>query len=86
MDNTASVKKFIVLPQVQEQVPYSASHIWRLENLENFLTGFVLAATGSLGCSLKWTVGSRANLCHEMATAKTTPQTKTHGAMTVSFT
>ena len=36
MDNTASVKKFIVLPQVQEQVPYSASHIWRLEKSGKF--------------------------------------------------
>ena len=36
MDNTASVKKFIVLPQVQEQVPYSASHIWRLEKSGEF--------------------------------------------------
>ena len=36
MHNTASVKKFIVLPQVQEQVPYSASHIWRLERTGQF--------------------------------------------------
>ena len=36
MDNTASIKKFIVLPQVQEQVPSSASHIWRLERAGQF--------------------------------------------------
>ena len=36
MDNSASVKKFIVLHQVQEQVPYSASHIWRLEKSGEF--------------------------------------------------
>ena len=36
MDNNASVKKFIVLPQVQEIVPYSASHIWRLEKSGEF--------------------------------------------------
>ena len=36
VDNNASVKKFIVLPQVQEIVPYSASHIWRLEKSGEF--------------------------------------------------
>ena len=36
MDNNTSVKKFIVLPQVQEIVPYSASHIWRLEHSGKF--------------------------------------------------
>jgi prophage regulatory protein len=36
MDNYATVKKFIVLPQVQEIVPYSASHIWRLERSGQF--------------------------------------------------
>jgi prophage regulatory protein len=36
MDNNESVKKFIVLPQVQEIVPYSASHIWRLEKSGQF--------------------------------------------------
>ena len=34
-DNT-TVKKFLMLPQVQEIVPYSASHIWRLERLGLF--------------------------------------------------
>ena len=36
MDNNTNVKKFIVLPQVQEIVPYSASHIWRLERSGEF--------------------------------------------------
>ena len=36
MDNNKSVKKFIVLPQVQEIVPYSVSHIWRLERSGEF--------------------------------------------------
>ena len=36
MDNNATVKKFLMLPQVQEIVPYSASHIWRLERLGLF--------------------------------------------------
>jgi len=36
MGNYATVKKFIVLPQVQEIVPYSASHIWRLERSGQF--------------------------------------------------
>ena len=36
MDNNTSVKKFIVLPQVQEIVTYSASHIWRLERSGQF--------------------------------------------------
>ena len=35
MDNNTNVKKFI-LPQVQEIVPYSASHIWRLERSGEF--------------------------------------------------
>ena len=36
MDNNTSVKKFIVLRQVQEIVPYSASYIWRLERSGEF--------------------------------------------------
>jgi prophage regulatory protein len=36
MDNNTNFKKFIVLPQVQEIVPYSASHIWRLERSGEF--------------------------------------------------
>ena len=36
MDNNTSIKKFIVLPKVQEIVPYSASHIWRLERSGKF--------------------------------------------------
>jgi prophage regulatory protein len=36
MDSNATAKKFIVLPQVQEIVPYSASHIWRLERSGQF--------------------------------------------------
>ena len=36
MDNNTSVKKFIVLPQVQEIAPYSASHIRRLERSGEF--------------------------------------------------
>ena len=36
MDSNTSVKKFIVLPKVQEIVPYSASHIWRLERSGKF--------------------------------------------------
>ena len=36
MDNNTNIKKFIVLPQVQEIVPYSASHIWRLERSGKF--------------------------------------------------
>ena len=36
MNSNATAKKFIVLPQVQEIVPYSASHIWRLEHAGEF--------------------------------------------------
>ena len=36
MDNNTTFKKFIVLPKVQEIVPYSASHIWRLERSGEF--------------------------------------------------
>ena len=36
MNSNATAKKFIVQPQVQEIVPYSASHIWRLERLGQF--------------------------------------------------
>ena len=36
MDSNATAKKFIVLPQVQEIIPYSASHIWRLERSGQF--------------------------------------------------
>ena len=36
MNSNATAKKFIVLPQVQEIVPYSASHIWRLERAGEF--------------------------------------------------
>ena len=36
MDNNESVKKFIVLPHVQKIVPYSTSHIWRLEKSGQF--------------------------------------------------
>jgi prophage regulatory protein len=36
MNSNATAKKFIVLPQVQEIVPYSASHIWRLERSGQF--------------------------------------------------
>ena len=36
MDDHTPLEKLIVLPQVQEQVPYSASHIWRLERTGQF--------------------------------------------------
>jgi prophage regulatory protein len=36
MDDHTPLEKLIVLPQVQEQVPYSASHIWRLEKSGKF--------------------------------------------------
>ena len=36
MDSNTTFKKFIVLPKVQEIVPYSASHIWRLERSGEF--------------------------------------------------
>jgi len=36
MNSNATAKKFIVLPQVQEIIPYSASHIWRLERSGQF--------------------------------------------------
>ena len=36
MDNYATVKKFIVLPQLLRIIPYSASHIWRLERSGQF--------------------------------------------------
>ena len=36
MSNNTSVEKFLMLPQVQEIVPYSASHIWRLERSGKF--------------------------------------------------
>jgi len=36
MDNHTPLEKFIMLPQVQEIVPYSASHLWRLEYAGQF--------------------------------------------------
>jgi prophage regulatory protein len=36
MGTNATAKKFILLPKVQEIVPYSASHIWRLERTGQF--------------------------------------------------
>jgi prophage regulatory protein len=36
MDNHTPLEKFIMLPQVQEIVPYSASHLWRLERAGQF--------------------------------------------------
>jgi len=36
MSINTSVEKFLMLPQVQEIVPYSASHIWRLERSGKF--------------------------------------------------
>jgi prophage regulatory protein len=36
MDNHTSLEKFIMLPQVREIVPYSASHLWRLERAGQF--------------------------------------------------
>jgi prophage regulatory protein len=36
MNNNTSVERFLMLPQVREIVPYSASHIWRLERSGQF--------------------------------------------------
>ena len=36
MRNRTTLEKFIMLPQVQEIVPYSASHLWRLERAGQF--------------------------------------------------
>ena len=36
MSINTSVEKFLMLPQVQEIVPYSVSHIWRLERSGKF--------------------------------------------------
>ena len=36
MDDHTSLEKFIMLPQVREVVPYSASHLWRLERAGQF--------------------------------------------------
>ena len=36
MNDSATTKKFLMLPQVQEIVPYSSSQIWRLERLGLF--------------------------------------------------
>ena len=36
MNNNTIVEKFLMLPQVREIVPYSASHIWRLERSGQF--------------------------------------------------
>ena len=36
MNNNTTVEKFLMLPQVREIVPYSASHIWRLERSGKF--------------------------------------------------
>ena len=36
MSNYTTLEKFIMLPQVQEIVPYSASHLWRLERAGQF--------------------------------------------------
>ena len=36
MGTNATAKKFILLPKVQEIVPYPPSHIWRLERTGQF--------------------------------------------------
>jgi len=36
MDNKTTAEKLLVLSQVREIVPYSASHIWRLERSGQF--------------------------------------------------
>ena len=36
MDNKTKAEKLLVLSQVREIVPYSASHIWRLERSGQF--------------------------------------------------
>ena len=36
MDSNTTGRKFLMLPQVREIVPYSPSHIWRLERLGQF--------------------------------------------------
>ncbi len=36
MDDHTSLEKFIMLPQVRKIVPYSASHLWRLERAGQF--------------------------------------------------
>jgi prophage regulatory protein len=36
MNNNTTVEKFLMLPQVRAIVPYSASHIWRLERSGQF--------------------------------------------------
>ena len=42
MKNKTTVEKFLMLPQVRETVPYSASHIWRLERSGQFPQRFRL--------------------------------------------
>ena len=54
MDNNTSVKKFIVLPQVQEIVPYSASHILYL----------CLEALVPLGCTNRVNSNYTSQLAH----------------------
>ena len=36
MDNSKTIEKLIVLSRVRDIVPYSASHIWRLEHNGQF--------------------------------------------------
>jgi prophage regulatory protein len=36
VDNKTTAEKFLMLSQVREIVPYSASHIWRLERSGQF--------------------------------------------------
>ena len=36
MDSNTTGRKFLMLPQVGEIVPYSPRHIWRLERLGQF--------------------------------------------------
>ena len=36
MDSNTTGRKFLMLPQVREIVPYSPNHIWRLKRLGQF--------------------------------------------------
>ena len=80
MDNNTSVKKFIVLPQVQEIVPYSASHIWRLERSGKFPKRIRLGGNrvawlqSEVESWVEGKIAARADGTHPMKLGDTNPQ------------
>ncbi|MDC1482019.1 AlpA family phage regulatory protein [Ascidiaceihabitans sp.] len=72
-----------MLPQVQEIVPYSASHIWRLERAGEFPQRVRLGGNRVAWLQSEVSAGARARSHHDLIAPSFIIQSKTHGAMTV---